>query len=137
MTYNYLWDSNVVNWVKWTRTNVYDFGSTNLNPRRWPCISWWYYITSHMAYHRILLYFGVKKQFSAKISLFPTFSVFSKNFLDNRGLSIYWLISFMYLHRLYKYFNFLFRGRDWWFYISLFVDKPIKGKHCCCVYFCQ
>ena len=25
------------------------------------------------------------------------------------------------------------RSRDW----SLFAGKPIKGKHCCCVYFCQ
>ena len=85
------------------RPRARDTGPMTLDPRLWPQNIWWRYYCLSMEN----LFFGVIKQFLAKIWLLSTFWLVSKEFFGQLWSDIFWLISFMYLHRLCTCFNFL------------------------------
>ena len=76
LTYNCLKDADFVNWIQRTRTKVHDVGRMNLDRILWPHNFWWRYYCLFL--HNS--YFGVTKQFLAKIWLLSKFWVVSKEF---------------------------------------------------------
>ena len=98
-----------------------------------------------MVYHRILLYFGAKKHFSAKISLFPRFSVLSKLFSDYCVLIVFtdWYHSCSYIDYVSSFISYNFKGlsviytafamnftRTESFFSTSVSELNLKPRHC-------